>query len=106
MIGFDPDKAPDLPKDAFMKYTPLGLIPICVSLDEPGAEPGDPIPAIFWAFVYQVPRVGEILWIAKHYYLNVTSVVYCVSPIIDGVDVIAMTTYVNAVRVSKFPTTH
>jgi hypothetical protein len=61
MFHHDPASVYKLDPEALARARHLGLHPIHIICDEPGAKPGEHTAVTFLAFVAFVPQVGEII---------------------------------------------
>lgn len=59
MISREPGQFPELDQNAVVAARKAGLSPVCICCDEPDAKTGDSGSVQFWAFLSQVPQVGE-----------------------------------------------
>jgi hypothetical protein len=80
MLNYDPDGTPQMDPTALAEAQSLGLHPIHVICDEPGAKVGDPAGVSFFAFVSFVPRIGERIKLQDGGICEVERVFYKVTP--------------------------
>ncbi|EDL58259.1 hypothetical protein [Gimesia maris] len=97
MLNYDPDGTPDVNLDALHEAERLGMRPIHVICDEPGAQVGDSGCVSFMAFVHFVPRVGEIIQLEDGTHCRVHKVHYKITNV-NGF--ISMMPNVDALRIS------
>ena len=61
MLNYDPDGLPNLDPKAMERARELGLTPVHIICDEPGAQVDDDDAVSFFGFVAFMPRQGEVV---------------------------------------------
>lgn len=101
MVSYDPDEIPDVSQKAWNEAVAVGLKPVHVICDEPGAVPGDVGGVSFIAFCDFVPRTGDRVTLEDDTVCEVVRIHYKVATSSSGSGMKRMTTNVYAVRVSN-----
>ncbi|WP_169975555.1 hypothetical protein [Tautonia rosea] len=97
-INYDPDGVPDVSSEVWDQADRMGLKPIHVICDEPGARVGDPEGVSFIAFGEHLPRTGERIILEDGSRLEVRGVIHKATMGENGM--ISMVANVVAYRIS------